>query len=122
MVEENEINPSIIQFKHFIKEHPHLIKEVRNGDTTWQALYEDWVLLGEEDPRFQVKNEEKLNDASKWISSFIGKIDQKNIENVMVQLSEIISAIQIMLTNMQEKTPQMKEEEKKHPFFSFHKD
>lgn len=125
MMEEKEVNPSIIQFKQFITTRPHLIKEVRNEETSWQSLYEDWVLLGEDDPRFEVKDEgkEKQNDSMKWVSELMGKVDQQNFERIMIQISEIISAVQGMLSNVQKPSQQTKTAEpKKHPFSLFYKD
>lgn len=40
---------SIDEFKQFIKRHPKLISEVRKQEKSWQEVYENWVLLGEDD-------------------------------------------------------------------------
>lgn len=40
---------SIDQFKAFVRKHPGLKQEVHSGKKTWQQIYEDWVLFGEED-------------------------------------------------------------------------
>ncbi|WP_158211769.1 YlbD family protein [Alkalihalobacterium alkalinitrilicum] len=47
------LHPSIQQFKMFVKQHPLLIHEVRNGNKTWQDFYEEWTLLGEEHPNWE---------------------------------------------------------------------
>ena len=50
---QKNLHPSVIKFKEFVKNNPALIKEVRNGNSTWQEMYEDWFLLGEEDNRWE---------------------------------------------------------------------
>ncbi|MDF2945845.1 MAG: coat family protein [Bacillales bacterium] len=42
-------NPSVQEFKKFVKKHPKLITEVRKGSKSWQELYEDWTIIGEKD-------------------------------------------------------------------------
>ena len=37
------------QFKDFVRRHPLLRDEVRNNRRTWQSIYEEWVLYGEND-------------------------------------------------------------------------
>lgn len=44
------LHPSIQQFKEFVNHHPKMVHEVRSGHKTWQQFYEEWYLLGEEDP------------------------------------------------------------------------
>ena len=44
------LHPSVQQFKEFVNHHPKMVHEVRNGHKTWQQFYEEWYLLGEEDP------------------------------------------------------------------------
>jgi hypothetical protein len=36
-------------FRQFVSKHPLLREEVRNNKFTWQNVYEEWVLYGEED-------------------------------------------------------------------------
>ena len=50
---EKKLHPSVLQFKEFVKNNPKIIQEVRKGKATWQELYEDWYLLGEDDSRWE---------------------------------------------------------------------
>ncbi len=50
---QKKLHPSVIKFKEFVKNNPKLIQEVRKGKATWQELYEDWYVLGEEDKRWE---------------------------------------------------------------------
>jgi len=53
MENEKKLHPSVIEFKHFINEHPGILKEIRKSGRSWQEYYEKWILLGEEDPYWQ---------------------------------------------------------------------
>ena len=37
------------EFRTFVSKHPLLRDEVRNNKFTWQNVYEEWVLYGEDD-------------------------------------------------------------------------
>ncbi len=58
---KTKLHPSVEKFKEFVKQNPRVIKEVRDGNATWQELYEDWYLLGEEDSRWDSYRENKDN-------------------------------------------------------------
>ncbi|NQD68887.1 hypothetical protein HP456_23565, partial [Bacillus haikouensis] len=65
------LHPKVKEFKEFVRKHPKIVKDVRNGNANWQELFEDWYLLGEEDTRWNPyrdtaeKNEEKDEESSK---------------------------------------------------------
>ncbi|MDM5328067.1 YlbD family protein [Neobacillus sp. CF12] len=130
---QKNLHPSVIKFKEFVKNNPALIKEVRNGNATWQELYEDWYLLGEEDNRWEtlgVKtspsieiNEEKKGD---WISTILGtvqKMDPDQIQHYVNNLSQALGAIQGVISQFQRGQPKQvpSKVEHRHPF-SFRKD
>lgn len=53
------LHPKVKEFKEFVRNHPKIVKEVRNGNANWQDLFEDWYLLGEEDSTWdKYKNEQ----------------------------------------------------------------
>lgn len=134
---QKNLHPSVIKFKEFVKNNPALIKEVRNGNSTWQELYEDWYLLGEEDNRWEnagvktspsaekvaEKVEEKKGD---WISTILGavqKMDPDQIQHYINNLSQALGAIQGVISQFQGKPSKhtTSKVEHKHPF-SFRKD
>ncbi|RWR08237.1 YlbD family protein [Siminovitchia fortis] len=132
-----KLHPSVERFKSFIKEHPNLIKLVRNEEYTWQELYEDWYLLGEDDPKWtQYKKEsptkapDQKNDEKKWVQQLTGmfkKMDANQMQHHINNLSEAIGAIQGVLAqfqgnsqNSQENIPPQNEAPR-NPF-SFRKD
>lgn len=130
---QKNLHPSVIKFKEFVKNNPALIKEVRDGKSTWQELYEDWYLLGEEDNRWdslgvKASNSVEKNDENKgdWISTILGavqKMDPNQIQHYINNLSQALGAIQGVISQFQGSQPgQVKPKiEHKHPF-SFRKD
>jgi uncharacterized membrane protein len=44
-------------FRNFVKKYPKIKDDVKNGIKTWQAFYEDWVMLGEEDSIWDIYRE-----------------------------------------------------------------
>lgn len=130
---QKNLHPSVIKFKEFVKKNPALIMEVRNGNATWQELYEDWYLLGEEDNRWETlgvkpshsveKEDEKKGD---WITTILGtvqKMDPDQIQHYIHSLSQALGAIQGVISQFQGSQPKQANQkvEHKHPF-SFRKD
>lgn len=103
-----QLHPSVQQFKEFVKENPHIIQEVRSGEATWQQLFEDWYLLGEEDARWSSeqntgqsteKTEETGTNTSKslWMSSIMDSIknmDQNQLQGYIANINQALGTIQ----------------------------
>ncbi len=126
---KKKLHPSISKFKEFVKNNPKLIQEVRRGNATWQELYEDWYLLGEDDERWESIGtgkpaESKDNDKkSDWMSAITGmmkKIEPDQLQNHLNNLSQAIGAVQGLLSQFQvnnNQPNQIREPERpKHPF------
>jgi len=140
---KKSLHPSIEQFKNFVKKHPELIKEVRTGKNTWQELYEEWYLLGEEDPKWAkysntgkmtaIKEESKSNNESKnalfnQLITYLKNMDVNQLQHYLGQMSEAIDSVQQLLgqirdTNQNKTEPEGNREQwrRRHPF-SFRKD
>lgn len=132
-----ELHPSIKQFKEFVKEYPGLIKEVRSGKATWQGLFEEWYLLGEEDSRWdsyregmhssqQNEESEKTEKSSDWMSKIMNTVksmDQEQLQGQIGNISQAIAAIQGVLTQFQgNQTSNPTKNDAPHNPFSFRKD
>lgn len=54
------------EFKSFVRKYPGLKNDVRNGKITWQSIYEEWYLYGEEDSQWEKYKEasNQTNDSS----------------------------------------------------------
>ena len=52
------------EFRQFVKKYPKIRNDVIGGKKTWQNIYEDWVILGEESDIWNIYKEPKkeVND------------------------------------------------------------
>ncbi|KHD84698.1 YlbD family protein [Heyndrickxia ginsengihumi] len=134
-----KLHPSVEKFKVFTKEHPLLIQEVRQGQKTLQEFYEDWFLLGEDDPyweRYKEGNKiEKEADTEKstekssenWfsqVSQFFQKMDANQVQHHLQNLSSAIGAVQGVFSQFQsnEQPKAQPEQPVRNSPFSFRKD
>lgn len=135
------LHPSVEQFKNFVKKNPEIIQEVRNEKYTWQELYEDWYLLGENDPHWDKFRKDNINtsedenvDENKdevkpdWIGHIMGavkRMDVNQLEGHIYNLSQALEAVQGVISQFQGANPQKttapKREQPPHPFM-FRKD
>ncbi|MFE4896852.1 YlbD family protein [Peribacillus butanolivorans] len=111
--------PSVDGFREFVKEHPYLVNEVRNKQATWQELFEEWYLLGEDHSRWQadgsvnesiVKSEpqsqpvEKGDQSTELIGSLMSAVknmDMGQIQQYITNANQAIGAIQGVLSAFQ---------------------
>jgi hypothetical protein len=110
-VAKKNLHPSVQKFKQFVKNHPELIQEVRNGNTTWQELYEDWYLLGEDDPKWggtrNTETTEKSAEPEKktdWFGTIMGAVknmDPEQLQGQINNISQALGAIQGVLSQFQ---------------------
>jgi len=123
-------HPSIEEFKQFVKRHPKLIKEVRDGKKTWKELYQDWYLLGEEDEIWDTYKE--TNETESQDNNFITKIlsslksmDANEVSQYITNFQEAIAAIQNVIGQFQTRNENQLDPSRRsvnsHPF-SFRKD
>lgn len=132
-----KLHPSVIKFKEFVKNNPKLIQEVRKGKATWQELYEDWYVLGEEDKRWETIGSETNSEPEKstsakgdWMSNIMGAVknmDPNQVQHHINNLSQAIGAIQGVLSQFQLNNPNQGANPVKPPEgannpFSFRKD
>lgn len=92
------------EFKQFVKRHPKLISEVRKENKGWQEIYENWVLLGEEDAIWAKykdtkasKKESSESDANDFLSKMaaaIRNMDSNQMNEQIHKMSQSISSLQ----------------------------
>ncbi|MBU9711246.1 YlbD family protein [Evansella tamaricis] len=58
-------HPDVRKFKLFVKNNPHVLKDVKTGDKTLQDLFEEYILFGEEDEIWDTYREKKSAKGSK---------------------------------------------------------
>ncbi|CAG9608674.1 YlbD family protein [Pseudoneobacillus rhizosphaerae] len=129
-----KLHPSVVKFKEFVKQYPKISLEVKKGTVSWQELYEDWYLLGEDDARwdqFKVSKEEmKENSTEENKSDFITQIfdyfktmDVNQMQQYISNASQALGAVQGVLSQFQNPTQPSSQNNSRpsHPF-SFRKD
>ncbi|MFA9557332.1 spore coat protein YlbD [Evansella sp. AB-rgal1] len=62
MRNKKSLHPDVRKFKLFVKNNPHVLKGVKNGDKTLQDLFEEYLLFGEEDDIWETYREEDDDD------------------------------------------------------------
>jgi hypothetical protein len=135
MLKPKKLHPSVLKFKEFVKNNPKVIQEVRKGNSSWQELYEDWYLLGEDDTRWDKIGSETSSEPEKkstdskgdWLSNITGmmkNMDPNQVQDHISNLSQAIGAIQGVLSQFQGSTPgtNVKPVEGPKNPFSFRKD
>ncbi|MBP2240002.1 hypothetical protein J2Z40_000555 [Cytobacillus eiseniae] len=113
MVKKN-LHPSVEQFKSFVKANPKIVKEVRSGKNTWQELYEDWYLLGEDDSRWDAYRMESKQEAkteanagenkTDWLGTILGamkKMDPNEMQGYVQNISQALGTVQGVLAQFQ---------------------
>lgn len=129
------MHPSVEKFKLFTKSHPLILKEVRSGKKTLQDFFEEWYILGEDDPswiKYEAEGDNKKkvengNGEGGWMTqlgSVLQKLDVEQVQGHLQNLSAAIAAVQNLIMQFQApaqggKSPQPVQQ--KNPF-SFRKD
>jgi hypothetical protein len=129
-----KLHPSVVKFKEFVKQYPKISSEVKKGTVSWQELYEDWYLLGEDDSRWDqfkdFKEEEKENIVEENKSDFMTQIfdyfktmDVNQMQQYISNASQALGAVQGVLSQFQNPTQPSNQHNSRpsHPF-SFRKD
>jgi hypothetical protein len=47
------VDSQLDEFKSFVRKYPGLKNDVRSGKATWQSIYEEWYLYGEDDSQWE---------------------------------------------------------------------
>lgn len=104
----------INQFKKFAKDHPKLVEEVRNKDRSWQQIYEEWAIFGEdheiwdpykrEKPSKDSNNSQSAGKTSETIAgmlTMLKKIDYEDLQKYISQFGGTLTNIQKLLEQFQ---------------------
>lgn len=96
------------EFRNFISRYPLVKQEVLSGRKTWQQIYEDWVLLGEQDSVFDPyrSNQTKTNsnnikldnlfktDNLKNVWNYVKKINPDNVSKTLGTVQKVLQITQ----------------------------
>ena len=124
-VDNENLHPTIIEFKRFVNQHPKLLEEIRKSGRSWQEYYEKWVLLGEEDQmwdQFTTSNKQssRNTDMIKQIVKLTENIDLNKVQQHVSELSGTVSTLQSLLN--QNSSSQKEESQQGKFLFSMFKD
>lgn len=94
------------EFKEFVKRHPLLKGMVNSKQKTWQQLYEDYCILGEnsvsdlveetkeEETKKTVKSSEKTStsteDLIKTVVGYVKKIDPDQVTKTVTSIQKVL--------------------------------
>lgn len=98
------------EFREFVRKYPLLKETVHNGQNTWQTIYEEWVLYGEDDRWNQYlqretkkENEQKANNLSfngvKKVFDYAKNINPDNLNKTLNNVQKVIQIAQTVSGN-----------------------
>ncbi|XMB87047.1 spore coat protein YlbD [Mycoplasmatota bacterium WC44] len=88
---------SIEEFREFVKNYPKLKFKVRDGERTWQNIYEEWSMLGEESFENFKEEEGILSSAEsqETLRSVLKYAQLINADNITKTLNTVQKVMQI---------------------------
>nr|WP_246407159.1 YlbD family protein [Geomicrobium halophilum] len=136
------MDPSVREFKEFVKSHPKLVQEVRTGKTTWNGLYQDWVIIGGDDRHWHDyketvddPNPESVSSSSssenaeqedanlfnpnQTVASLMKSLGQMNIsdlQNHLSQFSGVMGNVQQLMNQFQARPGSPRSDSHENPF------
>ena len=87
------------RFKEYIKKNPNLKNEVIAKKKTWQELYEEFILIGDEPKAVEPENpraDNKNSDTTQMLKNVIGyvkKIDPDQITKTVTSIQKVIELL-----------------------------
>ncbi len=93
------------EFKLFVRKKPELIKYVNKGDTTWQKIYEQWSLYGEDENIWKQygNSKEESSETNKsstdtlslaGIVDMLKKVDMASVQKGVNSLQKMVELLQ----------------------------
>lgn len=94
-------------FREFVSRYPKLRDDVRGGKRTWQNIYEEWYLYGEQDSQWSKYRDSQeapkptnqntnpsLNDSIKTIFSYIQKVNPDSLNRSLNSIQKVVQIAQ----------------------------
>ncbi len=92
---------SIEEFKAFVRQYPGLKREVREGKRSWQSIYEEWTLLGDDGSWDTYKETTESNTSSgegqeflKSALQYVKKINPDDITKTIGTIQKVLGIVQ----------------------------
>ena len=145
MVSSQELHPSVQDFKAFVREHPYIMAEVRQGSKTLQGIYEEWTILGPnheqwtqfaadyseqvggstEEPQSTSKQEQKgtaqATEVMGQLMNMVKSMNVQDLQNHLSQFSSVLGNVQTLIQTFQRPEGQSQQNNADQPF-SFRRD
>lgn len=111
------------EFKAFVKEHPKLLKYVKNGEMTWQKFYEMYDMYGTDENVWKdylkvgvattagAATAFSFHDVMNWVKN----INLDSVQTGIGNLQRVIGMVQDLTSKDSSETP--KEEYKPRPLY-----
>lgn len=80
------------EFRVFLKKYPGIVEDVKSGNHSWQQMYENWVILGENDTLWQkyqtvpIVKETEQKTKSNSIEELLSTTSLKNVFNYVKKI------------------------------------
>ncbi|TSB46300.1 YlbD family protein [Alkalicoccobacillus porphyridii] len=144
MVSSQELHPSVQEFKAFVREHPFIMSEVREGTKSLQDVYEEWSILGPDHEQWRQftassadhsepheqesetkKQETKTSvQATEFMGQLMNMVKSMNVQdlqNHLSQFSSVLGNVQTLIQSFQRPEGQPPSTNSDQPF-SFRRD
>lgn len=91
------------EFREFVARFPKVHDEVASGRRTWQQIYEDWVILGENHHQWvQYQDENKAKEPVDYLSAdslknalnYLKRINPDSISRTLNTISKVLQITQ----------------------------
>ena len=89
------------EFRQFVSKYPKIRDDVVSGKKTWQNIYEDWVILGEQSDIWNIYKEQKKetndflsSDSIKNIMNYVKKINPDSISKTLNTIQKVLQISQ----------------------------
>jgi hypothetical protein len=89
------------EFRLFVSKYPKIRDDVTSGKKTWQNIYEDWVILGEQSDVWNIYKDQKKevtdllsSDNLKNIMNYVKKINPDSISKTLNTIQKVLQISQ----------------------------
>lgn len=104
-LENEELHPTVREFKEFVNKHPQIMIEIRKSGKSWQGYYDKWVINGEDDAMWQEfttsrsKPKEQNSELLPLLMKYAENINVNKLQEQIGRFDETIQTIQKLLIN-----------------------
>lgn len=146
MESSQKLHPSVEEFKAFVREHPFIMTEVREGTKSLQNVYEEWSVLGpgheqwiryaahtekpfettqntsqQEEPAQEQKGTAQATEFMGQLMNMVKSMNVQDLQNHLSQFSSVLGNVQTLIQTFQRPEGQSSTSNSEQPF-SFRRD